>query len=91
MSKRTIELFTAGCSLCNEALDRVRALACPSCEIVVHDLAVGCEDKTCIDRAQQLGIAKVPAVVVKGTVADCCAAEAISNEGLRALGIGLVA
>ena len=91
VSKRTIEVFTAGCHLCDEAVEQVRALACPSCELVVHDLAVDCEDNTCIDRARELRISKVPAVVVEGSVAHCCSAEAISYEGLKALGIGAVA
>ncbi len=36
--KRRIELFTAGCFLCEETIKLVRDLACPSCEIVVYGL-----------------------------------------------------
>ncbi len=37
--KRRIEIFTAGCFLCEETLKLVRDLACPSCEIVFMTLS----------------------------------------------------
>lgn len=37
--KRRIEIFTAGCFLCEETLKLVRDLACPRCEIVFMTLS----------------------------------------------------
>ncbi len=38
VAKRRIEVFTAGCLLCQEAVKMVRELACSNCEVVVYDL-----------------------------------------------------
>jgi glutaredoxin 3 len=39
-------------------------------------------------RANDLGIRQVPAVVVDGTLAACCASAGPTEEGLRAAGVG---
>ena len=36
-AKRHIEVFTAGCRLCDEAVQLVHRLACGSCEVEVLD------------------------------------------------------
>lgn len=91
MSKRTIEIFTAGCPCCDEAVQTVRDTACPSCEVVVRDLREGCATDECRDKARDYGIRSVPTVVVNGVVADCCRAGGVSVEALRALGVGAAA
>lgn len=35
--KRQVEVFTAGCLLCDETVQLVRELACPSCDVTVYD------------------------------------------------------
>jgi hypothetical protein len=84
MNKRTIEVFSAGCPACEEAIDLVNAVACPYCEVSVLDM----RDATVARRASDLGISRVPAVVVNGVLAECCAAAGPSEAGLRAAGIG---
>lgn len=37
-TKRKVEIFTAGCAVCDETVSKVKALACPSCEIVTLDM-----------------------------------------------------
>jgi glutaredoxin 3 len=36
--KRKIEVFSAGCAVCKEALDMVNRLKCESCEVSVLDI-----------------------------------------------------
>ena len=38
MTLRKVEVFTAGCSLCDEAVQLVQSLACPSCAVGVLDM-----------------------------------------------------
>jgi len=40
--KRSVEVVTAGCPVCSEVVGLVRAIACRSCEVGVHDLREGC-------------------------------------------------
>ncbi len=85
-AKRKVEVFTAGCPLCDEAVALVKRIACPSCEVVVHDLRAGGEAE---GRARSLGVSAVPAVVVDGRLADCCARGPVSEEVLRGAGVGV--
>lgn len=40
MAKRQIEVFTAGCFVCEEVVSQIKELACPNCEVVIYDLKV---------------------------------------------------
>ena len=42
MSLRKIEVFTAGCSLCDDAVQLVHRLVCESCEVEVLDMGNTC-------------------------------------------------
>jgi glutaredoxin 3 len=84
MSKRTIEVFTAGCSVCEETVAAVRAAACPSCDVEVRPM----QEPGNAEAARGYGIRRLPAVVVDGRLADCCALEAVDIERLRQLGLG---
>lgn len=89
MSKRLVEVFTAGCPLCDETVKLVRELACNSCEIKVYDLRQGCATNECREKAAGYGIHRVPAVLVDGKLADCCQnQQPVSRETLIAAGIG---
>jgi glutaredoxin 3 len=37
-TKRTIEIFSAGCSACEEAIQLINRVACPSCEVTILDM-----------------------------------------------------
>jgi glutaredoxin len=86
--KRTVEVFTAGCPVCEPAVKMVQELACPSCEVKIHDLNRGCETDDCRVEAQKYGIKTVPAVVVDGTICGCCDNQGVNREDLKAAGIG---
>ena len=82
--KRTIEIFSAGCPICEESITRVGDLACPSCEIVVLDM----QRDDVASRARSLGVRSLPAIVIDGKLADCCAGRGPDEGMLRAAGLG---
>ncbi len=79
-----VEIFSAGCPACESTINLVNEMACGNCEITILDM----KDEEVSFRAKDLGIARVPAVVVNGKLADCCQVAAPTKEGLRAAGIG---
>lgn len=83
-AKRKIEIFSAGCPSCEETVSRIRELACPSCEIEVLDMHEDSIEK----RARTLGINSVPAVVIDGKLAGCCAGRGPDENILMAAGLG---
>lgn len=85
MAKRTIEVFSAGCPCCDDAIQAVRDASCSSCEVQILDM----NDPKVAARAKQLGIHRVPAVVIDGQLADCCATGAVDVDVLRSMGLGV--
>lgn len=83
--KRQIEVFSAGCSICDEAIRTINELACSSCEVEILDV----NDPEVAARAASLSIRSIPAVVVDGRLLDCCAGRGVSRESLRAAGVGI--
>ncbi len=88
MAKRLVELFTAGCPICEEAVKEIKALACPNCEVKVYDLNKKCDTNECVDKAKQYGIKSVPAVAINGKLVDCCNNRGIDYEALKRAGLG---
>lgn len=84
MVKR-IEIFSAGCPVCEDGTALVRALAGEGVDIVVHDLH---GDKAAAERAAEHGIKAVPAVVVDGRLLACCRNTGPTEEELIAAGVG---
>ena len=74
--KRLIEVFSADCPACEETIELVNRLACPSCEVSVLDM----NDPQIGERAKQLGIRSVPAVAIDGKLADCCTSMATAGN-----------
>lgn len=87
-NKRFIEVFTAGCSVCQPTVDMVKSMACTSCEVIVYDLSKPCDTKECLDKVKQYGIKSLPAVAVNGVLLDCCQQKGVSEEVLINSGIG---
>lgn len=83
-SKRKVEVFSAGCEVCEETVSLVRRIACDSCEISVLDM----RDAAVAARAKRLGIRSVPAVVVEGELAARCGDVGPTERDLRAAGVG---
>ena len=82
--KRKIEIFSAGCPACEEAVRTVNEIAYPSCEVEVFDM----HRPDVAARAAQYGVRGVPAVVVGGKLASCCARAGVDEAALRAAGVG---
>ena len=83
-NKRHIEVFSAGCPVCNEAIAMVQRNACPSCEVTILDM----KDQAVATRAERLGVRSVPAVVIDGNLADCCIGRGPDEKILKAAGLG---
>ena len=83
-SIRRVEVFSAGCGVCEETVSLVRRIACDSCEVSVLDM----RDDQVAARAKRLRIRAVPAVVVDGELAGCCEDSGPTEGALRAGGIG---
>ncbi|HEV8646468.1 MAG TPA: thioredoxin family protein [Burkholderiales bacterium] len=81
---RKIEVFSAGCAVCEDTIALINRLACPSCEVEILDMRNAAVAK----RAKAHGVRSVPAVVVDGRVADCCAGRGPDETSLSAAGIG---
>jgi len=84
-AKRKVEIFSAGCSACEDAIRTVKSIACESCDVAVLDM----NDSDVAARARELGIRSVPAVVIDGQLADCCSGRGIDEATLRRGGVGV--
>ncbi len=82
--KRKIEIFSAGCPACDETVQTVNDIACPSCEVQVLDM----HREDVAAQAKEYGIKSVPAVVIDGKLAGCCAGRGIDEATLKASGVG---
>ncbi len=83
--KRKIEIFSAGCPACDETVQMVNNLACPSCEVEVLDM----HQDDGAARAKQYGVRSVPTVMIDGKLADCCGDRGVDAATLRAAGLGV--
>ena len=84
-AQRKIEIFSAGCSACNETIAMIQRIACPSCEIEVLDM----HDPAVAVKAKSYGVHTVPAVAVDGRLAACYAGSGPDEASLRAAGVGV--
>jgi hypothetical protein len=82
--KRLIEVFSAGCPACRETIEMVRRAACDSCEVNILEMS----DPAVAQRARALEIRSLPAVVIEGQVAACCAGRGPVEGVLRGSGLG---
>jgi glutaredoxin len=77
--KRKVEIFSAGCSACHEAVELVKRIAGFSHEIEIVDM----HRHEAAARAKHYGIRSVPAVVIDGRLAACCANRGVSEKLIR--------
>lgn len=84
-NKRKVEVFSAGCGVCDETVQLVEQIACESCEVEILDT----RQEGALKRAKEYGIKTVPAVVIDGKIADCCTSQKINEDSLRAEGLGV--
>lgn len=78
-TKKKIEVFSAGCSTCNETIELVKRIAASSHEVVIHDM----HQTEVASKAKKYGVRSVPAIVVDGKLAGCCAGRGPDEHVLR--------
>jgi hypothetical protein len=80
MAKRKkIEVFSAGCRTCREAIEMVRRIAGTDHDVEVLDM----HKVDIVARAARHGIRSVPSVMVDGHLAACCAGRGVDEAILR--------
>jgi glutaredoxin 3 len=78
-ARKKIEIFSAGCGVCRETVEMVKRLAGASHEVVVHDM----QKSDVAKKANEYGVRSVPAVVIDGKLASCCAGRGPEEHVLR--------
>jgi glutaredoxin 3 len=71
-TRKKIEVFSAGCSTCKETIELVKKIAGSTHQVVIHDMHLA----DVASNARAHGVKSVPAVVIDGTLAGCCAGRA---------------
>lgn len=82
--KRIVEIFSAGCTVCDETVQLVNQISCESCDVSVLDM----NKPEVIKQANNYGIKTVPPVVIDGKIADCCVNRGPNADILGAIGLG---
>ena len=77
--KHKVEIFSAGCATCKETIETVKKVAGPDHEVQIHDM----HQPDVASRAKQHGVRSLPAVVVDGKLAGCCAGRGPDEHVLR--------
>ncbi|GAC1659346.1 MAG: hypothetical protein NVS4B3_27550 [Gemmatimonadaceae bacterium] len=85
MPKRKVEVFSAGCPVCDETVETVKSMICEDCDPHVRDM----RKVEAQAAAKRYGVKRLPAVVVNGKLADCCGVGSVIPSTLRALGVGV--
>jgi len=71
--KKHVEIFSAGCAVCEDTVALVNQVAAPSTRVTVLDM----HRPDVAERARALGVRSVPAVVIDGKLAGCCAGRGV--------------
>ena len=77
--KHKIEIFSAGCKTCKDAIEAVRKLAGSEHKVVVRDM----HQHEVASRATQHGVRSLPAVMIDGKLAGCCSGRGVEENVLR--------
>ena len=84
MAQHRIEVFSADCPFCEEAVRTVQNLVEDDDTVTVLDV----HEQDAAERARSLGVRSVPAVAVNGQLAACCTDQGIDEQVLRQAGLG---
>lgn len=84
--KRKIEIFTAGCPICEEQIEKIKEASCSSCEVIILNVS---SDKDALSRAKEHNVKSLPAVAINGKLAECCRNGGIDLNVLKSLGLGI--
>jgi len=82
--KKQVEIFTAGCPVCEPVVQLVKDTAGVNCNITIYNLSKDYHNAI----YKKYAIKRLPAVAVDGSLLDCCKNSAITKEDLIGAGIG---
>lgn len=82
---RKIEIYTAGCPVCDEQITKIREAACSNCDIEVLNVK---DNSIALEKSKAYGINSLPSVVIDGVLAQCCSNRGINIDILKTLGLG---
>jgi len=74
-----IEIISAGCICCRKAIEMVQGIADDNDEVIVLNIG----EPSVANRAVDLGIRSVPAVLIDGKLADCCSNRGPDEDVIR--------
>lgn len=84
--KSIIEIFTAGCPVCDPVVRLVKEAATKNYDLIVYDLVKQGNEKSCTDKIRQYRINRIPSIVVNGKLLACCnnkiTRQDLINEGI---------
>ena len=86
--KRKVEVFTAGCPVCDPVVSLVRETACPSCDVVIYNLAEEFDNREIMNKLKSYGVNRIPSIAVNGILLSCCSDNDITKQDLVDAGIG---
>ncbi len=78
-ARRTIEIFSAGCSICETTIQMVRQVAGSGHDIQIRNV----QQREAAERAGTLGVRTLPAVAIDGRLAACCAGPGPDEHAIR--------
>jgi hypothetical protein len=84
LPRRIIEIYSAGCPCCVDLIAEINEAACPSDEVITHDMRL----PTVAERAKRIGIRSLPAVLIDGQLTYCCSGGP-NLVALKAAGLGV--
>lgn len=67
--RHNVEVFTAGCHLCEETMETVQKTKCSECTVTEYNIREKCESEACLRKAKEYGIRAIPTIVVDEKVA----------------------
>jgi MerR family transcriptional regulator, copper efflux regulator len=82
---RKVEVYTAGCPICEPAVELVRRIASSGDDVTVYDVN---SDPQAAARARAANVTRLPTVLVDGRPAGCCQLGPVTEAELRAAGVG---
>lgn len=82
---RSIEVFTAGCPVCDRVVQLVQRIVCPSCDVTVYNIK---DDPQAAERAKAASITRLPSVLVDGKPLECSELGPVTEAALRSAGVG---
>ncbi len=77
--KNRIEIFTAGCPLCDETVKEIENNFSEN-EINIYNLN---ESRKVGEKSKSYGINKIPAVVVNGNLLNCCKSDKVNIKEIK--------